>query len=292
MELRIKNYELRGVTVRNFLLAAVIVVCLVLLQERALAQEASDLAQNIKKYNIVFPIAELGGCTSVENCKAYCGEVENQQACLDFAKKKGLHRKEQKGLNKELAEKAKALLGCTSDQSCKEFCQQPENFEKCSLFAKENKLRGGIKHASGSAEFRRQMREGKEASQGGLPGPRSEKAYENANENARFCRENPERCANASGSGKLNESFKKKIEADKKKFELRIEREKKEFEMKGEKLKKEFERGEERKNKEMERDFKTIENEVENEIEDAKEEVQGVSTSPSVFEQIYRFFFK
>jgi hypothetical protein len=256
----------------------------------AFAQEASESAENAKKFNITFPVAELGNCTSVEDCKAYCNEVANQQVCMEFAKKKGLKRKEQKGLNKELLEKAKSLLGCTSEQSCKEFCQQEANFEKCSLFAKENRLRGGIKNASASAALRREIREGLEGTKSGVPGPRSDKAYENANENARFCREYPEKCANASGSGELKESFMKKVEQDKKKLEVKIEKEKKVIELNGERLKKEFERDAERKKKEMEKELEKVENEVEDEVE--KAEVQGVSTSPSVFEQIYRFFFK
>lgn len=256
----------------------------------AFGQEASSSGE--KKFNITFPIAELGNCGSVEECKAYCNEVANQQACMDFAKARGLKKKEQKGLNQELLEKAKAFLGCDSAQACREFCQQEANFEKCSMFARENKLRGGIKNASGSALLRKEMREGFEGTKSGVPGPRSGKAYENANENAKFCREYPEKCANASGSGELKESFMRKIEQDKKKLEQRVEKEKKEIEKKEERLKKELERDAERKKKEVEKEFEKVENEMEKEFEDEKSEVQGVSTSPSLFDQVYRFFFK
>lgn len=255
-------------------------------------QEASESGNSSGKANITFPIAELGNCGGVEECKAYCNEVANQQACMDFAKARGLKRKEQRGLNQELLEKAKAFLGCDSAQGCREFCQQEANFEKCSLFAKENKLRGGIKNASGSAMLRKEMRGEFEGTKSGVPGPRSGKAYENANERAKFCRENPEKCANASGSGELKESFMKRVEQDKKKLEQRLEKEKKEIERKEERLKKEFEKDAERKKKEMEKEFEKVESEIEKEFEDEKAEVQGVSTSPSFFDQVYKFFFK
>lgn len=256
----------------------------------AFGQEASPSGE--KKFNITFPIAELGNCGSVEECKAYCNQVANQQACMDFAKARGLKKKEQKGLNQELLEKAKAFLGCDSAQACREFCQQEANFEKCSLFAKENKLRGGIKNASASANLRKEIREGLEGSKSGIPGPKSGRAYEKANENAKFCREYPEKCANASNSGELKESYMKKVEQDKKKLEQRLEKEKKEIERKEERLKKEFEKSVEVKKKEMEKEFEKVETEIEDEFEDEKSEVQGVSTSPSMFDQIYRFFFR
>lgn len=256
------------------------------------AQDASPSASESPKLNITFPIAELGNCGSVQECKDYCNEVANQQACMDFAKARGIKRKEQKGLSSELIEKAKSYLGCESAQSCREFCQQEVNFEKCSTFARENKLRGGIKNASGSAVLRKEMRGEFEGTKSGTSGPRSGKAYENANERAKFCREYPEKCANASGSGELKESFMKKVEQDKKKLEQRVEKEKKEIEKKEERLKKELERDAERKKKEMEREFEKLESEMEKEFEDEKAEVQGVSTSPSFFDQVYKFFFK
>lgn len=257
----------------------------------AFGQEGSSSGENVKKVNISFPIVELGNCGSIQECKAYCDQPANQQACMNFAKLKGLKKKEQKGLNQELLEKAKTFLGCDSAQSCREFCQKEVNFEKCSLFAQENKLRGGLKNASGSGMIRNELKEGFEGTKSGVPGPRSGKAFENANERARFCRENPEKCANASGSGEFKESFIKKAEQEKKRQEERLEKEKKELERKEERLKKEFERSIERKEK-KEEEVENIETEIEDESRDEKSEVQGASSSPSFFDQIYRFFFK
>ena len=42
-----------------------------------------------KKYNITFPIEELGSCSDLASCKQYCEDPVNSTACINFAKKKG-----------------------------------------------------------------------------------------------------------------------------------------------------------------------------------------------------------
>src|SRR3989344_6043017 len=39
---------------------------------------------------IIFPIAELGDCNSKEECKTYCDDSTNAEACLSFAETHGL----------------------------------------------------------------------------------------------------------------------------------------------------------------------------------------------------------
>lgn len=75
---------------------------------------------------ITFPITELGNCASVAECKTYCSQPVNYDACKAFAQD---HR-----VKPDLDE-AKNLLGCESLASCKTFCQQPANREKCTEFA-------------------------------------------------------------------------------------------------------------------------------------------------------------
>jgi len=104
------------------------------------AQQSPD--DTAKKYNITFPIAELGNCTDYSSCRAYCEDPLNATACTDFAKKKGFY-KDESTHKSDLLEKAKTSLGCDSESSCREICSKEENFDKCNNFAKENNLSGG-----------------------------------------------------------------------------------------------------------------------------------------------------
>ncbi|MEK7525362.1 MAG: hypothetical protein AAB548_03255 [Patescibacteria group bacterium] len=100
-----------------------------------LAQESDE--EMAKRYNISFPIQELGGCTSLSSCKSYCEDLTNRQSCIEFAKKKGFYNEEQmKQQSQSLVEDAKKELGCASEDECRSFCQKQENSEKCQNFAK------------------------------------------------------------------------------------------------------------------------------------------------------------
>lgn len=301
------------------------------------AQESTSSADAVKKFNITFPIVQLGNCTSVENCKEYCSDSANQEACTAFAKSKGFYKNPNEGQgnarqrlllekakaelgcsteeeckvfcsdpankdkcaafakkynidthsknprSKDILEKAMQVLGCNSPESCKAVCGQEANHEKCSLFAKTAGLRGGLeKLGSESARF-------KNSSESGRFMPNSQEAFEHANENAKFCREHPEKCKNSSGSGILE----KQMEQEKRKLQLNHEIGKKEFEIR--KLKEENER-ENRSNKgpgSFNSGSGNSEGESSNNNnEDDESDVQGVSSSPSFITQLIRFFFK
>ncbi|MBI3671825.1 hypothetical protein HY249_03455 [Candidatus Azambacteria bacterium] len=97
-------------------------------------------AQN--PFNISFPIAELGNCGSMNECKAYCDLPENSAACMSFAESRGIAKKPEikhDKANEVLAQKA-GPGGCTSRESCDAFCRNPDNRETCFNFAKENGL--------------------------------------------------------------------------------------------------------------------------------------------------------
>lgn len=107
------------------------------------AQESSAESQ-VKKYQITFPIADLGNCGSYSECKAYCSDVTHKDECTAFAKKKGFYREPK--VKTEIIEAAKEALGCDSQESCKAVCQDPANKDKCEAFAKAHSLgqrRGG-----------------------------------------------------------------------------------------------------------------------------------------------------
>ena len=45
-------------------------------------------------FDITYPIDELGGCASQQECKTYCDDLANKDACLIFAEKNGFISKE------------------------------------------------------------------------------------------------------------------------------------------------------------------------------------------------------
>lgn len=79
-----------------------------------------------------------GGCTSREDCKAYCDVDGHQQECLDFAVANGF-------MNKDEAERAKKFLnqtgpgGCRGE-ACRTYCDDPAHGEECIDFAVKNGL--------------------------------------------------------------------------------------------------------------------------------------------------------
>lgn len=110
-----------------------------ILHKQVLAESDEDLA---KKHGITFPIAELGNCANINQCKAYCDNPSNHDACMSFAKKKGFHKEvgDQSGGNPELLASARSELGCDSETSCQALCEQPTNRERCMAFAQKHGL--------------------------------------------------------------------------------------------------------------------------------------------------------
>lgn len=117
------------------------VLCILLLGiPPALAQENPE--EMAKKYNIQFPIPDLGNCGSFTACKAYCDDEANRDSCMTFAKKKGFYQEAQSEKSASLLQNAKSELGCDSETTCRQVCEQEANFEKCSAFAQKHNLGG------------------------------------------------------------------------------------------------------------------------------------------------------
>lgn len=84
----------------------------------------------LNPFDIQFPIPELGNCNSMEECKAYCDDSANQDACMNWAQGQGVQT------HKPRPEEVKAGPGgCDSRESCDAFCQQPVNMNVCLDFA-------------------------------------------------------------------------------------------------------------------------------------------------------------
>lgn len=108
-------------------------------------------------FNIKFPVAELGNCGSVDECKIYCDEPANIEACISFGEKQGLLSKEEAQEAKKFAKTVKKgdwpLPDCRSHEECGRKCNLPENRERCYNWAKE---KGFVKGPEGRPDFRRE----------------------------------------------------------------------------------------------------------------------------------------
>jgi len=98
------------------------------------------LAQN--PFSISFPIAELGGCGSQEECRIYCDETANARACTVWAQDNGFAQKPEvrrEALKQDSdAPEVKQKVGpggCGDRESCDMFCRQPSNNRVCIDFA-------------------------------------------------------------------------------------------------------------------------------------------------------------
>ncbi len=108
------------------------------------AQEIDDPDEIAKKYGVTFPIAELGGCESLAQCRIYCEDPINQTTCVAYAQAKGFYNDDElDDRQEELLESAKTELGCDSKLSCEAACHEAANFDKCSLFAARHGISGG-----------------------------------------------------------------------------------------------------------------------------------------------------
>ncbi|MBI2020558.1 hypothetical protein HYS94_04020 [Candidatus Daviesbacteria bacterium] len=106
--------------------------------------EYADPEVRAKIYGVTFPIAELGDCASYYECRSFCEDPLNSQACIDYGKSKGFYNEEEIDAKKEgILEAAKRALGCDSYETCKTFCQIPTNQDKCDAFARSQNLVGG-----------------------------------------------------------------------------------------------------------------------------------------------------
>ncbi|MEK9180105.1 MAG: hypothetical protein AAB897_01700 [Patescibacteria group bacterium] len=94
----------------------------------------------IDEAGIVFPVAELGGCRDKSECKSYCEQPENMEACIAFAEAHGLMSQEEAGFARKFRDRLEAggPGGCRSPRECNTYCSNTEHIEECIAFAEKN----------------------------------------------------------------------------------------------------------------------------------------------------------
>jgi hypothetical protein len=112
----------------------------------AFAQESADTPQGGGgTAGIVFPVAELGNCTSKEACHAYCDESAHMGACIAFAKAHGLMNKEEAARSEKFSQrlsKGETPGGCDSPASCNTYCSDTIHLDECMTFAEKHDIKG------------------------------------------------------------------------------------------------------------------------------------------------------
>lgn len=121
--------------------------------------ESTDPNEIAKRYGIAFPIEELGGCKDYSECRAYCEDPANYDACLDFAKKKGFFKEEEYLPDESILKRAGEVLGCNSYDSCRSLCEKEENYDKCHQFAQSVGVAGGYRDDPRQAEILNKAKE-------------------------------------------------------------------------------------------------------------------------------------
>ena len=86
---------------------------------------------------ITYPVAELGSCGSLQECKAYCGIASNYSKCATFAQKYGLETEipPEKRAILEAMQKGESPGGCKDEASCRNYCEDIDHLEECADFA-------------------------------------------------------------------------------------------------------------------------------------------------------------
>lgn len=85
-----------------------------------------------------YPIAELGNCQNREDCRVYCEQPENAEACAEFGVKYGLLTEEEAKALKDMSKIVKGPGDCKNKEECAIVCEKPENTDACLDFAEQN----------------------------------------------------------------------------------------------------------------------------------------------------------
>lgn len=101
-------------------------------------------------FDITFPIAELGGCTDKNSCKAYCADEVNHDACAQFATDHGLSPAPKNQRDERL--RAVQADGGPGDcavnakdpqASCKAYCDSTDHISTCVAYGKSHGFLAG-----------------------------------------------------------------------------------------------------------------------------------------------------
>jgi hypothetical protein len=103
-----------------------------------LGEESAE--QKLSELGFSFPIAELGSCANLAECKTYCQDPVNQTTCQAYS------QNTRAVVSRLLLEKAVTELGCSTAQECRTFCAEDSNKSLCASFGNRWKIRNKAKN--------------------------------------------------------------------------------------------------------------------------------------------------
>jgi hypothetical protein len=94
--------------------------------------------------NMTYPIPELGNCKDQADCKIYCDDSANTEACINYAEKKNLMSEEDLRVAKKfVAGGSKGPGSCKGKKECQAYCEDKNHIDECVSYAETNGLMKG-----------------------------------------------------------------------------------------------------------------------------------------------------
>ena len=86
--------------------------------------------------SVIYPVSELGNCTSEGECRTFCDSPDNREACIAFAERQGIietgKANQMRAVTRlETDIMAKGPGGCVTREECDAFCRVEENLREC-----------------------------------------------------------------------------------------------------------------------------------------------------------------
>lgn len=104
----------------------------------------SSYAQAESLANVKFPVVELGSCGSQKECMIYCNDAAHMDACINFAEKNNLMKKEDIDMGRKVAglvKEGKTPGKCATRESCENYCKGDiAHLDECLSFGEANGL--------------------------------------------------------------------------------------------------------------------------------------------------------
>ncbi|MEK7498088.1 MAG: hypothetical protein AAB656_04170, partial [Patescibacteria group bacterium] len=86
-----------------------VALCFVFLGvQRANAQSTGT--EKAAEYGVTFPISELADCEDLSECRTFCEDPVNKEACVAYAKQKGFYKEDEFEPDEALVTRAKSVL--------------------------------------------------------------------------------------------------------------------------------------------------------------------------------------
>ncbi|MBI5733070.1 hypothetical protein HY967_03885 [Candidatus Jorgensenbacteria bacterium] len=122
--------------------------------------------EQINASGIAFPVAELGNCSSKNECRKYCEEPGNMSSCIKFAKEHGLMNDAEAIQAQKFSDRIQAGQtpgSCRGPAECERYCRDISHLDECISFAESQGLKD--KHIEQGKKIRGYLKSG-----GRMPG--------------------------------------------------------------------------------------------------------------------------